>query len=315
MDGIGREQTASGRRRRPNRLRAFTLVEVLVVIGIIALLIAILLTTLSAARASVRQAQCASGQRELIAACFARGLESKGFFPLAGTISVPAGTSGYGSLPQALNDSRRERYIYVRDEYPAVLPTLEEPAPWPASLLPYVAGSDVPIEEGTLVSWKQVEESTRTLQLFRCPSAPAPTPASYGTTSLQVGNSIFTPLWDSTMDYALNEGLLGFSHQRQHNRWRLRGQITRVENAARMLVLSDANNQLQASQMFTWTPSIDVDQRVTLADAEERNDALDGKVRLDEDRHRGRTVAAFVDGHVEAVSHDPSSLRQVLLSN
>ena len=284
------------------------------VLGIIGLLLALLLPVLSAARHSARQVQCMANQRELLAACLGRAIDSDGFLPLAGTVSVPSGTIGYGSLPLALNDSLRKRYVYVKDEYPALLPTLEEPAPWPASLLPYLA-ADVIIDEGTLVGWKKVESSMRVLELYRCPSAQSPTSASYGSVSLKVGVTIYTPLWDSTIDYALNEGLLGFSHNRQHDRWRMRGHVGRAGNSAQVVVLSDADNQAQASQMFTWTPGIGVDRPVTLADAFKRSSAVEGGVRPAGERHRGRTTVAFADGHVEALSHEPAALRQAILSN
>jgi prepilin-type N-terminal cleavage/methylation domain-containing protein/prepilin-type processing-associated H-X9-DG protein len=63
------------------RLRAFTLVELLVVIGIIALLIAILLPALSAARAQGMKLKCAANLRTLGQVVFQYANENKGWIP------------------------------------------------------------------------------------------------------------------------------------------------------------------------------------------------------------------------------------------
>src|SRR5580765_3368708 len=63
--------------------RAFTLVELLVVIGIIAVLIAILLPVLSSARKSAQSAQCASNLRQILLASTAYIQENHGYWPPA----------------------------------------------------------------------------------------------------------------------------------------------------------------------------------------------------------------------------------------
>jgi prepilin-type N-terminal cleavage/methylation domain-containing protein len=66
---------------RPRYRRAFSLVELLVVIGVIALLIAMLLPALSRARAQARQTQCASQLRQVGQALFLYANGNGGYLP------------------------------------------------------------------------------------------------------------------------------------------------------------------------------------------------------------------------------------------
>lgn len=76
-------------RDRSHFVCAFTLVELLVVIGIIALMIGILLPVLSKAQSFVREKTCASNLRQIGQALFIYANANKGFFPLEPTEQNP----------------------------------------------------------------------------------------------------------------------------------------------------------------------------------------------------------------------------------
>src|SRR5436190_2549852 len=75
------------------RIKAFTLVELLVVIGIIAILIAVLLPALRKAQEAARKVACLSNIRQLSIAAISFANEHRGLMP------APGGRSLYGYDP------------------------------------------------------------------------------------------------------------------------------------------------------------------------------------------------------------------------
>src|SRR5215212_7342380 len=124
--------------------RAFTLVEVLVVIAIIGILVALLLPAVQAARESARMAQCKNNLRQIGIALHNRH-SSHGALPAGWTADQPLGTPGWGWATE-------------------ILPQLEQ-----GNLYEGALRRDLPISAAANKSGRE-----QVIPNFICPSDPGP---------------------------------------------------------------------------------------------------------------------------------------------
>ena len=315
--------TSSIRTAQGGRSGGFTLVELLVVLGLIGVLIALLLPVLSAARRSGRDVACLSNLRQIGGLAAAWAGEHGGYLPLDGEAALPAGT-GRGDLANALADSRRNRYDYTDTPFGVSnVPTREMPTPFHVALAVRALAVDSVADLGPPSQWaSEIEPRHGGLSLFHCPAAPThpraeATPQGTSSFYVGVGDTFYDFPWWTTFGYATNGGLLGFHHDRDLARRRYAGRLSAAGEAARLVVNGDAEGAGSR-----WTPSLDlaggrVSMRdVWLATAAVGDTAADfTQSDLDPDRHAGRVNLAYLDGHAApiAAEGDGRALADALL--
>jgi prepilin-type processing-associated H-X9-DG protein/prepilin-type N-terminal cleavage/methylation domain-containing protein len=274
----------------------FTLVELLVVIGIIALLIAILLPALSRARESANMLKCQATLRSMAQAAHGHAAEHQGYMPLAAVQQTYPMAAG-------MNDPLQRRYTYFLDEsnidQNTNSITADAPAPLSAALGRYM---NLSVD---LTSRKKLQASLREeslIRFFSCPSdTNPPTPGS----TVAVNGSISWRTPDEVMSYIVNGNMLGGGRD-LHPDLVPAGKVSKVRHPSEVFLFADGKRGPEPQVAYEVLCVTDYWQNGTLYDYWDRGgggpDSSSNWPKFDYDRHRGRANVVFVDGHVETIT-------------
>lgn len=260
-------------RRRP---LGFTLVELLVVIGIIALLLAILLPSLARAREQANLVKCMSNLRQVGQAFLMHANEHKNYVPTAGLIHPP-----YDASPRGLRDTSKQKYMYYREG------NVERPLPMPAAL-GYYMGQKVNTDSRQALMDDMDSGPVR--EMFTCPTQ--------ARDLMKQGSMLRDFSWEAPniwSSYLFNEEPLGFMDAEPTYR-RGKGNLNRLKMASDVMMLGDGKERLGG----IWLVIFALLNNTKLEDVFIGNASGD-RTNFDLQRHKSRMNIVFMDGHAETV--------------
>jgi prepilin-type processing-associated H-X9-DG protein/prepilin-type N-terminal cleavage/methylation domain-containing protein len=269
--------------------RAFSLVELLVVIGVIALLIAILLPALGRARENANRVHCADTLRQLASAANLHALDHQGYLPTAGWHWNCVGGI---TDPRGLDDPSERRYEYYDED------GTKRPAPVTVALAKYLG---VTCRTDSRMSLEEDMKSQALRKLFRCGSQ-----QSEYSGLTQIGDEEGS--WrgpEEFSSYAFNEALLG--RRRASTQQCPRGKLSRVVESSKVMFALDGRPRDQTGNRYLLVPdseNLETISGETLYDFQQQvlgPGPAQGQELLDFARHGMRVNVLFVDGHVDTI--------------
>jgi prepilin-type N-terminal cleavage/methylation domain-containing protein/prepilin-type processing-associated H-X9-DG protein len=271
------KQPISERRVCREACKGFTLVELLVVIGIIAVLIAFLLPALKRAREAANIAACLANLRQIGTASANFATEHRGYFPFTGTVyndQLPGGYVPFG--PAVLFDANMKKYAY--GEYYGV-----HPLPYPAAIAPYLGNNKLPVDNWGAMFAQLDDPNNSIRRIFTCPAE-------------SDHNRVFvlrSAEWSSPgvySDYIFNEGFLGYPNPATFHQL---GNTAKARRASELVVMSDGQYGIWWTY---WKGSL------ALTEAFNNDWRTPGQRDFFADnRHNRRMNVLLVDGHAETL--------------
>ena len=257
--------------------RAFTLVELLVVIGIIALLISVLMPALTGARERSNQIKCLSNLRQIGQALMMHAQEHRNYVPTAGLIHQPE----WNATPVGLKDRSKIKYKYYSEG------GTERPLPMPAALAPYFGQN---LRTDSRPNLMADMDSGPCRELFTCPTQ--------GRDSIQRGSMLTDGGWQAPeiwSSYIFNEEPLGFARYGTYVRGQ--GNLNRMKHATDTMMIGDGKGRAG----FPWLVLYATTNDTTLDECWMGNAGSGDRSNFDFDRHNGRMNMVFMDCHAETV--------------